>query len=156
VRGASLLFLSTTLAACAAVLGIEDTVDEAPSTADGGSGRGAGDAAAAGEDGAVDELVPAPKGDGGDDPGSEPEPVDGGPDAEGGVAPDCDLTKPFGAPKMLAVNTTAYETGGRLSSDELTIWFARRSTATSTDGDIWTAKRATKEAAFAGRRRSPS
>lgn len=37
----------------------------------------------------------------------------------------CDPTKPFGALSPLPFNTAGYETGARLSADELTIYFSR-------------------------------
>lgn len=42
------------------------------------------------------------------------------------AAPACDVTKPFGALAALPSSTSAYETGGRLSADELTFYFSRR------------------------------
>lgn len=38
----------------------------------------------------------------------------------------CDLAKPFGALEPLPFDTSAYETGGRLSADELTFYFSRK------------------------------
>lgn len=38
----------------------------------------------------------------------------------------CDLAKPFGALEALPFDTSAYETGGRLSADELTFYFSRK------------------------------
>jgi hypothetical protein len=57
----------------------------------------------------------------------------------------CDESKPFGPLKKLSVNTTVWEQGGRLSSDELTLYFARL----DEDGyDIFSAKRASRDAPF--------
>lgn len=110
-------------ASCAGLLGIEETKDEPGATPNGEGGA----------------EVDGPTSSG--DRDGEPPGMDGGADAPSGDAdldagdsavppPDCDLTKPFGAPQALsnAVNTSAYETGGRLSVDELTLYFTRAST----------------------------
>ena len=58
----------------------------------------------------------------------------------------CDLTKPFGAPELLsAFSTTAYETGGRFSADELTFYFSR---ASSGNMQPMMAKRPAKDQAW--------
>jgi hypothetical protein len=147
VRGIALLCGLSLRAACGALIGIEDTHDEA-----------------LGIDGA-----PNPSGDGGDVDGAEEE-FDAGPtqeaeddativDLDGGAPgseaaadaiapPTCDLTKPFGAPQPLNVNSAAYETGARFSADELTLWFQRRSSKNALDGDIYVTTRPDKSTAF--------
>ena len=74
------------------------------------------------------------------DPGSLPE--------DGGAPPACALGAAFGAPKSLSINTAAYDNGGRLTADELTIYFQRRSSVTTADGDIYVATRVDKQSAF--------
>jgi hypothetical protein len=72
----------------------------------------------------------------------EPEPDPPQPDPQPTGA--CDKAKPFGAPVPVSVNSAVYETGPRLSADELTLYFAR----SEAKRQMFSSTRATKDAAF--------
>lgn len=112
---------------------------------------------ACGSFGASDDPAPLPGPDAGEGDATQiPDPVDADrPDSDpgsipedAGASPACDLVKPFSAPSLLSINTADYDNGGRLTADELTIYFQRRSGATAGDGDIYAATRVNKQTAF--------
>lgn len=93
----------------------------------------------------------APIDDAGTDGAALPDGGDLGSDAAGDAAappPSCDLSKPFGTPVPLSVNTSAWDNGARLSADELTIWFQRRSAESTLDGRQYVATRQDRASAF--------
>jgi len=147
MRGLRYIAPLACLTACAALIGIEQTHED--STNGGDSGPGGPDAA---DEELVGDIDAGETRDAEDE--STEQDLDGGapgsdasPDAI--APPTCNLAMPFGAPKPYTeLNTSAWETGSHLSPDELTVWFQRRSSATSNDGEIYIATRTDKALAF--------
>lgn len=89
-----------------------------PATIDDGADQGASDE----EMGVLTPTVPEEE----PLPGMPSEPPGDTQTPEAPPARACDLAKPFGGLVALPVNTSGYETGGRLSADELTMYFSRK------------------------------
>lgn len=75
---------------------------------------------------------------------------DAGLDADSATGPRCDPTKPWGAPQEVpGLKSGSLEGGGRLSPDELTIYFSSdRAPSTTLRLDTWVATRADRSSAF--------
>ena len=109
------------VSACAAILGVEDGVPRA--------------------DAGVPEAAPV----------DAPAPVDAKPDVLPDAAPTiCDPAKPFGAPTPLAtLNVAGVEDAhGRLTPDELTIFFSSLRAADAGSAELFVATRAKRTSAF--------
>jgi hypothetical protein len=141
LRQAALVSAIIAVSGCASILGIEDTVDDPAGTAPGGGGPDATD----------EGVVVTPGADGSVDGSDEASALDAEADGDAVAAPACDLTKPFSAPTIVSISTTAnYETAGRMSGDELTIYFEKGpfSGGNVVNGEIYQATRTTTTSAW--------